>query len=409
VIPSLVILSLRRIWAGDASAVRYSFGTMPSDTPPADRPIDRPTAVRTGEELDLAALASHLSEHLPGFAGGLEVLQFPAGYSNLTYLLRARFEGDDGAGATREMVLRRPPFGSEVRSAHDMGREHRVLSALSSLWDKAPEPLLLCEDAEVLGAPFYLMERVEGVVLRAKPSAGVILDPPTLARLSRAFVTTLAELHGLDYRAAGLGDLGRPEGYVGRQVHGWTKRYLAARTDYVPDVERAAAWLAERVDAHEGGRAALVHNDFKYDNLVLDPANLARVRAVLDWEMATVGDPLMDLGSSLAYWIDPDDPEELRSPAVPHLTALPGNLRRSELFQAYLDASDIAPGEAGDPVFYFAYGQLKLAGIVQQIYYRYRRGATADPRFAALGALVRACGRAAALAIEKGRIDRLTG
>lgn len=371
--------------------------------------IDRPARVREGEELDLGALEGFLAEHLPGFAGGLEVLQFPAGYSNLTYLLRGRFDTEP---TLREMVLRRPPFGSEVRSAHDMGREHRVLSALSAVWDKAPEPLLLCDDPALLGAPFYLMERVEGVILRAKPPAGVTLDPPTLGRLSRSFVATLAELHGLDHRAAGLSDLGRPEGYVGRQVHGWTKRYMAAKTDDVPDVERAAAWLAERVDAHEAGstaRASLIHNDFKYDNLVLDPDDLARVRAVLDWEMATVGDPLMDLGSSLAYWIDPDDPDELRSPAVPHLTALPGNLRRSELFEAYLEASGIAPGEAGDPVFYFAYGQLKLAGIVQQIYYRYRRGATADPRFAALGALVRACGRAAALAIDSGRIDRLTG
>jgi aminoglycoside phosphotransferase (APT) family kinase protein len=380
--------------------------------------IDRPARVRPGEELDLSALAKHLSEHLPGFRGGLEVLQFPSGYSNLTYLLRARFDHPDGDGdgpIEREMVLRRPPFGSEVRSAHDMGREHRVLSALSALWDKAPEPLLLCDDRQVLGAPFYLMERVEGVILRAKPPAGVDLDPATLAGLSRSFVSTLAELHGLDYRAAGLAELGRPEGYVGRQVHGWTKRYLAAKTDDVPDVERVAAWLAERVEAHESAstaRAALIHNDFKYDNLVLDPGDLSRVRAVLDWEMATVGDPLMDLGSSLAYWIDPDDPEELRSPAVPHLTALLGNLRRSELFEAYLDASGIdpnRPGGAGDPVFYFAYGQLKLAGIVQQIYYRYRQGATADPRFAALGALVRACGRAAALAIDRGRIDGLTG
>ena len=364
--------------------------------------LDRATAVRAGEELDTGALTAYLAEHLPGFTGGLEVLQFPAGYSNLTYLLRARF--DDGE---REMVLRRPPFGSKVRSAHDMGREHRVLSALSEVWDKAPEPILHCPDPEVLGAPFYLMERVEGVILRARPPAGVELDPPTMAGLSRSFVATLAELHGLDPRAAGLADLGRPEGYVGRQVHGWSERYRAAKTDEVPDVETAAAWLAERVEAHEAGRASLIHNDFKYDNLVLDPGDPTRVRAVLDWEMATLGDPLMDLGSSLAYWIDPDDPEELRSPAVPHLTALPGNLRRGELFTAYLEAAGIPEEAAGDPVFYFAYGQLKLAGIVQQIYSRYRQGATADPRFAALGALVRACGRAARLAIEKNRIDRL--
>jgi len=360
-------------------------------------PVDRPARPRPGEELDGAALARYLEAHLPGVSGELKVLQFPAGYSNLTYALRA---GD------RELVLRRPPFGSEVATAHDMGREFRVLSALAPIWPKVPRPLLYCDDPSVLGAPFYVMERVTGVVLRGRPPAGVELGPATFAGLSRAFVETLGELHALDYRAAGLGDLGRPEGYVARQVHGWTKRYRAARTDDVPEVERTAAWLAENLPPESG--AALIHNDFKYDNLVLSPGDLTQIVAVLDWEMATVGDPLMDLGSSLAYWIDPDDPEELRSPAVPHLTALPGNLRRGELVARYLEIAGRNPGAAGDPVFYYAYGQLKLAGIVQQIYYRFRQGATADPRFAGLGALVRACGRTAQLAIEKGRIDRLT-
>jgi aminoglycoside phosphotransferase (APT) family kinase protein len=363
---------------------------------PAD-PVDRPARVRPGEELDAAKLRTYLEEHLPGSSGELEVLQFPAGYSNLTYALRL---------GGRELVLRRPPFGSEVASAHDMGREFRVLSALAPVWPKVPRPLLYCEDPSVLGAPFYAMERVIGMVLRSRPPDGVELTPATFEGLSRAFVETLAELHGLDYEAAGLGELGRPEGYVARQVHGWTKRYLAARTDDVPEVERTAAWLAEHLPPESG--TALIHNDFKYDNLVLAPDDPTRIVAVLDWEMATVGDPLMDLGSSLAYWIDPDDPEELRSPAVPHLTALSGNLRRGELVARYLEATGRNPAAVGDPVFYYAYGQLKLAGIVQQIYYRFRRGATADPRFAALGALVRACGRAARLAIEKGRIDRLT-
>lgn len=369
-------------------------------------PVDRPAPVRAGEELDTGALTAHLQEHLPGFTGDVEVLQFPSGYSNLTYLLRV--STDDGP---RELVLRRPPLGSRVRSAHDMGREFRVLSGLAPVWPKVPRPLLHCDDFAVLGAPFYLMERVPGVILRSRPPAGVELTPEVLAGLSRAFVAALAELHGLDPSAAGLADLGRPEGYVERQVRGWTERYRAARTDHVPEVERAADWLAEHPPGPslDGSGAALVHNDFKYDNLVLDPADVTRIVAVLDWEMATVGDPLMDLGSSLAYWIDPGDPEELLSPAVPHLTALPGNLRRSELFERYLGASGRRLPPGADPVFYYAYGQLKLAGIVQQIYYRYRQGATADPRFAGLGALVRACGRAACLAIDKGRIDRLSG
>jgi aminoglycoside phosphotransferase (APT) family kinase protein len=363
---------------------------------------DRAAPVRAGEDLNLVALSGYLREHLPGFAGEVEVLQFPAGFSNLTYLLRVSVDGD-----ARELVLRRPPFGSRVRSAHDMGREFRVLSGLVRVWPKVPRPLLHCGDPGVLGAPFYLMERVPGVILRGRPPTGAELTPEALRGLSIAFAAAFAELHGLDYRAAGLADLGRPEGYAERQVRGWTERYRAARTDDVLEIERTAAWLAEHVPAADrtGADAALIHNDFKVDNLVLDPADLTRIVAVLDWEMATVGDPLMDLGSSLAYWIDPDDPDELRSPAVPQLTALPGNLRRGELVERYSRASG---REVADPVFYYAYGQLKLAGIVQQIYYRYRQGATADPRFAGLGALVRACGQAALLAIEKGRIDRLT-
>ncbi len=366
-------------------------------------PVDVAASVRAGEALDLAALGSFLAARLPGYSGGLELLQFPSGYSNLTYLVRAEVDG-----GPRELVLRRPPFGSQVATAHDMAREHRVLTGLAKVWDKVPRPVLFCADAGVLGAPFYLMERVEGVILRRRPPAGVELTPAVLRGLSKAFVDTLVELHALDPAAAGLDDLGRPEGYAERQVRGWTKRYLAAKTDEVPEVERAAAWLAEHLPPEPApAPAALIHNDFKIDNLVLDPRDLTRVVAVLDWEMATVGDPLMDLGSSLAYWIDPDDPKELLSPAVPHLTALPGSLRRGELVERYLAASgrDLPAGTS--PVFYFVYGQLKLAGIVQQILFRFRRGLTRDPRFAGLGGLVRACGKAAELAIERGRIDRL--
>lgn len=364
-------------------------------------PVDQPAPVRPGEEIDLAALGAYLAEQLPGATGEVAVEQFPSGYSNLTYAVRV-----GTAEGARELVLRRPPFGAAVATAHDMEREHRVLSALAGVYPKAPRPVLYCDRPEVLGAPFFLMERVEGVVLRARlPEEGAI-GPAGFAALSRAFADALAELHSLDYRAAGLGDLGRPEGYALRQVRGWTARYMAAKTDEVPEIERAARWLDDRLPEMSAAapRAALVHNDFKYDNLVLDPGDLARIRAVLDWEMATVGDPWMDLGSTLAYWIEPDDPPELLSPAVPHLTALPGNLGRSELVARYSAATG---AEVTHPVFVYVYGQLKLAGIVQQIYARYRSGATADPRFAGLLALVRACGRAALLAIEKGRIDRL--
>ena len=401
--------------------------------------LDRPGPVRAGEELDLAALRSYLAEHLEEALArsldqardqrlsewssvrvtaealaGMEVAQFPSGYSNLTYAVRI-------PGASRqerpfELVLRRPPFGSDVRGAHDMGREHRILSRLAGVYPKAPRPVLFCDDPEVLGAPFYLMEQVRGMILRggAEAAGTIELDATGRRRLTEAFADAFAELHAVDLEAAGLDDLGHPEGYAERQVRGWTERYLAAKTDEVAEIERAAAWLAghlpPELSEDEGAAgAALIHNDFKLDNLVLEPpsgpAAPTRIVAVLDWEMATVGDPLMDLGSSLAYWVAADDPVALRHSAVPRLTAEPGSLSRTELVERYAAASGRT---IADPVPYFVYGQLKLAGILQQIYLRYRRGVTSDPRFATLPPLIRACGEAAERAIESGRIDRLT-
>jgi aminoglycoside phosphotransferase (APT) family kinase protein len=356
-------------------------------------PLDAPAAVRPGEELDLEALGRYLRRRLPEAGvevaadAALAVRQFPSGWSNLTYLLRL---------GGRELVLRRPPFGNVVRSAHDMAREHRVLNALAPVWALAPRPYLLCEDEAVIGAPFYVMERVEGVVLRREPLPGVELPPARARELSASLIDGLADLHTLDYAAAGLGDLGRPEGYARRQVEGWGERYRRARTDDHPELERAAAWLAENVPAESG--AALVHNDFKYDNLVLDPAFLsdpsrpARIRAVLDWEMATVGDPLLDLGTTLGYWVEAGDPPEMRALAMGP-TALPGSLTRQELAERYAARTG---ADLGGLAFHHAFGLFKIAVIIQQIYARYRAGKTQDPRFADLDLAVAAFGRMAA-------------
>jgi aminoglycoside phosphotransferase (APT) family kinase protein len=357
-----------------------------------ERLLDSPRAVREGEQLDGARLLAYLRERVAGFDGPLEVEQFPAGFSNLTYVVRA---------GGQEFVLRRPPFGTKARTAHDMGREFLILSRLHPVYAKVPRPLLYCDDEAVLGAPFYLMERVRGRILRARPPEGPPPSPEVMRRLSESFVETLVEIHGVDYLSAGLGELGRPDGYVARQIEGWTKRFYNARTDDVPQVERTARWLAAHAPPDAG--AALIHNDFKYDNVMLAPDDFARVVAVLDWEMATVGDPLMDLGTTLSYWVDPDDTEEWRRCGF-GLTTLAGNLSRSELLDYYARRSG---RDTGDSVFYFAYGLLKVAGIVQQIYYRYRQGFTTDPRFADLGLLVRACGNLAQRAIELKRIDRL--
>lgn len=363
-------------------------------------PLDATRPVRPGEELDAAALAAWLREHLPGFREStVEIEQFPGGHSNLTYLLRS---GD------REWVLRRPPFGSKVKTAHDMGREHRILSRLHESYPKAPRALAHCDDLSVIGAPFYVMERVRGVILRHQrlPSGidRIDLPPETMRRISEAAVDGLAELHAVDAAAAGLGDFGRPEGYVERQVTGWAERWRNSCTDDVPDVDRAAQWLIDRLaEPRPAGGAALIHNDYKYDNLVLDPADLTRVVAVLDWEMSTLGDPLMDLGTTLGYWVDAGDAPELRTiPAGP--TALAGNLDRAGVVQRYAARSG---RDISGILFYYVFGLFKIAVIAQQIYYRYRQGLTRDERFAALLGGVRILGRTAVQAIDKGRIDRL--
>jgi aminoglycoside phosphotransferase (APT) family kinase protein len=353
--------------------------------------IDRAADVRSGEELDARALQAYLTAQIPELSGSLTVGQFPSGFSNLTYLLQM---GD------RELVLRRPPFGANIKSAHDMGREYRVLSGLSRVWDKAPRPLVYCEDETVIGAPFYVMERVTGVILRTQPPADLTLTPAMMHGISAAVVDTLAEIHALDVDAAGLGDLGRPEGYVARQVGGWTKRYRNAQTDEIAAVDAIIDWLAANRPPEQG--ATLIHNDFKHENVVLDPTDLTRVRAVLDWEMCTVGDPLMDLGATLGYWIEPDDP-----PALTHLlgiTLLPGKYTRAEVVERYAAASGRA---VPDVLYYYVFGCFKIAVIVQQIYARYRKGYTQDARFAPLIHVVRACGQNGVLALEKGRISGL--
>ncbi len=355
--------------------------------------LDQPSEVRAGEELDVGRLVPFLQKHLPGFTGPLNVAQFPGGHSNLTYLLRS---------GTHEWVLRRPPFGARIRSAHDMGREFHVLSNLVRVYSRVPEPLLYCEDTTVLGAPFYLMERIEGVVLRAAPPPGLDLSTPVMRRLSEAFIDNLVDIHAVDYVSAGLRDLGRPAGYAARQVRGWTKRYLSARTDDLPRVERLAAWLAENLPPES--EAALLHNGYKYDNLVLDPNDLSIIRGVLDWEMATLGDPLMDLGTTLGYWIDADDPEEFQALAF-GLTSRPGNLTRRELAERYARASR---RDLQNLLFYYVYALFKIAVIAQQIYARYRGGHTTDVRFAQMIDLVHAMGLMGELALAKGRIDRLS-
>jgi len=353
---------------------------------------DLPGEVREEDRLDRERLAAFLRGAFPGLEGPVEVEQFRKGHSNLTYLVR--FGG-------REAVLRRAPHGADVKSAHDMKREFTILSALQGVYPRAPRPLAFCDDPAVAGAEFYLMERVRGVVLRRGGAPGIELGPALMAGLSTAFVEGLAELHAVDVTRGPLARIGKPEGYVRRQVTGWTERYLRARTDEVPLAEAVSAWLGRNLAPETG--AALVHNDFKYDNLVLDPADLTRIVAVLDWEMATVGEPLMDLGSTLGYWVDADDPPEMQALAFGP-TNLPGNLTRTGIVERYADRTGRDPGPM---LFYYVFALFKLAVIVQQIYKRFCEGKTTDPRFAVLGAAVQVLCAQAARAVEKGRIRGL--
>ncbi len=359
----------------------------------AELPVDQPAEVREEERIDSARIEPFLRRALPDAAGAVSVLQFPKGHSNLTYLLRV---------GEREVVLRRAPFGVKVKSAHDMKREYDILSALKGVYGRAPKPIAFCDDDSLIGAKFYLMERVRGVILRGdKPPAGISFSPDLLRRTSTALVDNLADLHAVDVTRPPLSGIGKPQGYVARQVTGWTGRYFNAKTDEIPGVEAAAAWLARNMPNDSG--ATVIHNDYKYDNVMLDSTDITRIVAVLDWEMATVGDPLMDLGTFIGYWGDPDDSQELRARAYGP-TYLPGSLSRLQIVERYAEKSGRAVGSI---LFYYVFALFKIAVIVQQIYKRYVDGDTRDPRFATLIDWVRVMAHQAECALTMGRVDRL--
>jgi len=335
--------------------------------------------IRSGEELNLDAieryLRTHLSELLPEApldATKVEIEQFPGGHSNLTYLVRL---------GGREFVLRRPPFGPVAPTAHDMPREFRLLAAVHPLFARAPSPYLLCEDASIIGVPFYLMERRRGLVIRRDIPEEIGDDLDLRRRVGEGMVDTLAELHSVDIYSSGLVNIGKPVGFVTRQVKGWTQRWQRSKTSELEAIDRVIDWLAERIppepDPEAGRPATLVHNDFKLDNVMLDPKNPARVVAVLDWEMCTVGDPLIDVGIFLCYWAMKDDPEARRESISP-VTTEPGWISRGEVIDRY--AQETARDLSGI-AFYEVFALFKTAVVLQQIYYRYVKGQTHDERF----------------------------
>ena len=345
--------------------------------------------IRPGEELNVENLQTFLRENLDLKNDEIEIAQFPAGSSNLTYCVKI---------GEKEYVLRRPPFGNQVKSAHDMSREFNVLSKLSHFYKPAPQPLLYCADENIIGSEFYLMERRSGLIIRGKSPAGLENSPALQRKVCESFIENLVELHSLDYKKIGLESLGKPEGYTARQVTGWTKRYFNAKTDDHTELETAIEWLNKNIPESHG--AALVHNDYKFDNVMLNPNDLTEIVAVLDWEMTTIGEPLMDLGSSLAYWMSKDSGADLIwMPFNPRV--LMENITRRELVEIYEQKSGKL---VSDILFYYVFGTFKLAVIAQQIYFRFAKGFTNDPRFAKFDEFVNSLGKIADYSINKGKI-----
>ena len=345
--------------------------------------------IRVGEELNAENLKNFLRENLDAESESIEISQFPAGSSNLTYCLEI-------GGA--EYVLRRPPFGNTVKSAHDMKREFVVLSKLSIVYQPAPKPLIYCADESIISSEFYLMERRHGLIIRGKSPDILAVSPELQKKVIKSFIENLADLHALDYKKIGLETLGKPEGYAQRQVEGWTKRYFNAKTDEHAELEKSIEWLNANIPESNG--ATLVHNDYKFDNVMLNPENLTEVTAVLDWEMTTIGEPLMDLGTSLGYWMSKDVGNELLSmPFNPR--ALMENTSRAELVEIYAEKSG---RDVSNILFYYVFGTFKIAAIAQQIYFRFAKGFTKDKRFATFNDFVNALGKIALHAIEEKKI-----
>lgn len=358
--------------------------------------------IRSGEELNLGTLESYLRTHLPELLpgksldhSGIEVEQFPGGHSNLTYLVRL---------GGHEFVLRRPPFGPVAPTAHDMPREYRLLAAIHPLFPLAPRPYLLCEAMAIIGAPFYLMERRRGLVIRRDIPTEIGDDLELRRRVGEAMVDTLATLHSVDIYSSGLANLGKPVGFVTRQLKGWNERWHWSKTSELPEIDEVIQWLAERLppepDVEAGRSAALVHNDFKLDNTMLDLKDPSRVVAVLDWEMCTVGDPLVDLGIFLCYWAMKEDPEARRDSISP-VTTEPGWISRHEVVDRYAEKTG---RDLTGIAFYETFALFKTAVVLQQIYFRYVRGQTHDERFKDFDRRVSGLARAAWELAEKSGI-----
>jgi len=335
---------------------------------------------------NINALNNYLQQNAPQIDEIKEIVRFTVGYSNLTYSLKTD---------NKEYVLRRPPVGANIKSAHDMEREFRVLSSLKPHYHKVPTPIIYCESTEIIGAPFYVMEKLSGTILRAHNAPKMNIPAETMRKLSASLVDNLVALHTLDIKTTGLDQLGKPEGYVQRQVDGWTKRYYAAETDTIETLDAIAKWMEQNLPRNQS--PAFLHNDYKHDNIILDDADLSHIVGVLDWEMSTVGDPLMDLGATLAYWFEDGEGDVFK---MYNLTWLPGNFTRKEFIDRYAEKSG---RDLSDILFYYVFGMFKNAVIAQQIYHRWKQGHSSDARFGALLPMIKLLGEKAVKHLDGGK------
>lgn len=333
------------------------------------------TPIRPGEELDVARLERYLRTAIPDLQEGpLRVQQFGAGRSNLTYLISM---------GSKDYVLRRPPLGPVAPMAHDMVREYRWLQEISPLFLWAPQPLALCKDLAVLGSIFFVMEHRPGVLLEDAIAESGRYAPAVGAKISQILVSRLADLHAVNWRSTKMASWVKPEGFLGRQVEGWTSRYQRARIAEIPGDQELTEWLLSHVP--ESSEPTLIHYDYKLNNMVFRP-DLSDVAGIFDWEMTTVGDPIADVAVAMSYWIQPDDPGPLRQALQEHTTTLPGFWTRDEWIQHY---AQMTGRDMGDFSYYLTFAYFKLAVIVAQIYYRYYQGQTQDPRFAGMNQMVK--------------------
>jgi aminoglycoside phosphotransferase (APT) family kinase protein len=337
----------------------------------------RTSEVRGEDALDLDALLTWANENGLDLVGPLDLLQFQGGASNLTYLVT------DAVG--KSCVLRKPPHGVKAASAHDMGREARVLSALGPVLAPAPNVIAYCEDDGVLGTPFYLMEYIQGHILNHSIPAELAVNEDAVRALCESMIDSLAQLHQINVSEVGLTDLDRGEGYVARQVSGWSKRYRDSRTEDVPDAESLMTWLEK--NRPPDVEHVLIHGDWRFDNLVLDSSGI--LIGILDWEMSTVGDPCMDLGAALSYWVQADDDPAYFSVRM-QPTDAPGMLTRMQVVERYGAAMGgrVQESLTANWDFYEIYGLFRLAVIIQQIWARFQSGATTNPRFTGFGQIV---------------------